>query len=152
MLAALGRIPVGITVLDLTLISLASFRLTRLFVYDSIMHFVRDWFLDRRVSTAPDGHLHIERKKYPDGFKRAMSDLFSCPWCFGLQAAMLVVFFYYLTPLSWIVILMFAVGGAATFVQLIANAVGWKAEYLKRMTEATYEKEELKGSSEGRCG
>jgi hypothetical protein len=147
-----GRIPTDIIILDLVLITLATFRLTRLFVYDTIMQFVRDWFLDRKVTYTEDNRIIIERKKYQDGFSRAMSDLFSCPWCFGLQAAMLVVFIYYLTPLSWIIILMFAVGGTATFIQLIANATGWKAEYLKRQTESTYSDERLKGSSDGRCG
>ncbi len=81
-----------------------------------------------------------------------MSDLFSCPWCFGLQAAMAVVFFYYLTPYTWIVVLMFAFGGAATFIQLLANMVGWRAEHLKRSTETQYPEEHAKGKSGGTCG
>lgn len=150
-LAVFDRVPTSVTVFDLTLIVLATFRLTRLFVYDTIMQFVRDWFLKKEVSVV-DGKLHIHREKYQSGIKRALSDLFSCPWCAGLQLAILVVFFYYLTPISWIVILMFAVGGAATFIQLVANAVGWRAENLKRATESTYTDEKVKGSSEGRCG
>ena len=65
---------------------------------------------------------------------------------------MLVVFFYYLSPISWIVILMFAVGGVATFIQLMANAVGWKAENLKRKTEGTYQDDTHRGASGGTCG
>lgn len=150
-LAEFGTLPVSIGIFDAALITLATFRLTRLFVYDSIMHFVRDWFLIRNV-TITDQEVLVARRKYPSGFRRAMSDLFSCPWCFGLQAAMLVVFFYYLSPLSWIVILMFAVGGVATFIQLMANAIGWKAEYLKRTTESQIPDERVKGSSGGTCG
>jgi hypothetical protein len=152
LLMELGKLPTSIGILDLVLISLATFRVTRLFVYDAIMEFVRDWFLIRKVSYTSDNELVIERRKYPDGGLRAISELFSCPWCFGLQAAMLVVFLYYLSELSWIVILMFAVGGVATFIQLVANAVGWRAENLKRQTESAYPDEKLKGSSSGRCG
>ncbi|MEX0917225.1 MAG: DUF1360 domain-containing protein [Candidatus Paceibacterota bacterium] len=133
-LAYLGKLPTGISLFDLTLIVFATFRLTRLFVYDTIMQFVRDLFLKKEVRTE-DGKLYIKREKCQSGIKRALSDLFSCPWCAGLQLAILVVFFYYLTSLSWIVILMFAVGGAATFIQLAANAVGWRAEFYKKRVE-----------------
>lgn len=150
-LVEFGKLPTSISLFDAVLITLATFRLTRLFVYDSIMQFVRDWFLVRKVSYTDDD-IFITRRKYPSGFNRAMSDLFSCPWCFGLQAAMLVVFVYYLTPLAWIFILMFAVGGAATFIQLVANAVGWTAESLKRSTETSYTEHHVKGSSGGTCG
>lgn len=151
-LFVLGKLPTAIAVFDFVLIVLATFRLTRLFVYDAIMQFVRDWFLKKEVSVTPEGKLVIEREKHQDGIRRTFSDLLSCPWCTGLQAAILVVFFYYLSPLSWVIILMFAVGGAATFVQLLANAAGWKAEHLKRQTESTYTEESVKGSSKGTCG
>ncbi len=150
-LAVLDKIPTSIGVFDCILIALASFRLTRLFVYDAIMHFLRDLFLTREVLYV-EGQVRVMREKHPDGLRRAISDLFSCPWCTGLQVAMLVVFFYYLSPLSWIVILMFAVGGVATLVQLAANAIGWRAEYLKRKTESTYPESEYRGGSGGTCG
>lgn len=150
-LAVMGIVPTAIGLFDAVLITLATFRLTRLFVYDSIMYFVRDWFQKRTVIYTSD-EVIVRRKKHPSGFLRAISDLFSCPWCFGLQAAMLVVWFYYLTPWAWIVIFMFAVGGVATFIQLVANAVGWRAEYLKRKTETEFTEMEVKGSSGGTCG
>lgn len=150
-LALIDKIPTSVGIFDAILITLATFRVTRLFVYDSIMHMVRDLFLIRTVIYT-DTEVIVRRRKYPSGVMRAMSDLFSCPWCFGLQAAMLVVFFYYLTPWAWIIIFMFAVGGVATLLQLIANAIGWKAEHLKRKTEATLPDEHLRGSSGGTCG
>ena len=151
-LVVLDKLPTTISVFDFVLIVLATFRVTRLFVYDAIMQFVRDWFLRKDVSVTLEGVLIIKREKYQDGLRRTFSDLFSCPWCTGLQAAVLVVFFYYLSPISWIIILMFAVGGASTFIQLLANAAGWKAESLKRQTESTYTDESVKGSSKGTCG
>lgn len=151
-LAAVDAVPTSIGLLDIVLIAFATFRLTRLFVYDSIMHFLRDLFLKRTVTYTADGEIEITREKYQDGLRRAMSDLFSCPWCTGLQLAILIVFFFYLTPLAWIVILMFAVGGAATLLQLGANALGWRAESLKRETQTQYPAEHIKGASGGTCG
>lgn len=151
-LVLFDKLPTTISFFDVVLIALASFRLTRLFVYDAIMHFVRDWFLIRTVTYTRKNEIVVTRTKYQDGPERAMSDLFSCPWCMGLQVAMLVVFIYYLTPLAWIVILMFAVAGAATFIQLLANAVGWRAESLKRETESTHTDVRVKGGSNGTCG
>jgi hypothetical protein len=39
-----------------------------------------------------------------------------------------VVFFYFLTPLAWLPIFILAVSGVASFLQLVANMVGWTAE------------------------
>ena len=39
-----GELPTTIPVFDLLLLILATFRLTRLFVYDKITHFLRDMF------------------------------------------------------------------------------------------------------------
>lgn len=135
----LGKLPTSIGLFDLTLIILATFRLTRLFVYDTIMQFVRDWFLDKEEREGSRGEWVVVRHKPAGGAKRTMADLMGCPWCFGMQAAILVVFLYYLTPLAWIVILMLAVAGVATFIQLLANLIGWSAEHKKRLCNQTEE-------------
>lgn len=146
-----GTLPTSIGLFDALLVMLATFRSTRLFVYDSIMQFVRDWFLDKTV-TITDTEIVVIRKRYLSGFKLAMSGLFSCPWCMGLQMGMFIVFFYYLTPYAWIVIFMFAIAGVATLFQLLANMIGWRAENLKRLTESMHPDNHLKGSSGGTCG
>lgn len=113
-----GDVPRWVPIFDLVLIVLAVFRLTRLFVYDVVTDFIRHWF-----SGAPR-----------DSFLGTMFTLMNCPWCLGLWFALFVVFFYYLTPYAWFFILFLAIAGLATFVQILANLIGWQAEYRKLKT------------------
>ncbi|HEV7121573.1 MAG TPA: DUF1360 domain-containing protein, partial [Candidatus Paceibacterota bacterium] len=53
---------------DLFLITLAIFRLIRLFTYDIITKFIRDWFVNARE----------------DSFLGTLGTLINCPWCTGL--------------------------------------------------------------------
>ncbi len=108
------RFPYEISVFDFILISLATFRLVRLFVYDHVTLFIRTYLAD-------SSH----------GFKKATSDLFDCPWCFGVWAATFLIVLYFLVPMMWFVILILAVAGVASFVQMLSNMVGWRAEQLK---------------------
>jgi len=42
-----------------------------------------------------------------------------------------VVFAYHATPIAWYAILVLALASAASFLQLLANLVGWHAEAKK---------------------
>lgn len=113
-----GEPPTWIPFFDLVLIVLATMRLTRLFVYDAVMAFFRRWF----------------QRGARGSFLGTLSDLVNCPWCLGLWFALFVVYFYYLTPLAWFFILFLAVGAVASLMQIIANSIGWNAEYRKLKT------------------
>jgi len=126
-----GGLPSGITTFDLVLIILATFRLTRLFVYDKVSKFFRDWFLDEENLISQDGELLVARTRPEDGPCRTGLELLECPWCVGVWFATLVVFFYYLTTITWYFILILAVSGVSTFIQILANMIGWRAEHLK---------------------
>ena len=126
-----GGLPSGITTFDLVLIILATFRLTRLFVYDKVSKFFRDWFLDEENLISQDGELLVARTRPEDGPRRTGLELLECPWCVGVWFATLVVFFYYLTTITWYFILILAVSGVSTFIQILANMIGWRAEHLK---------------------
>ncbi len=126
-----SRIPFAqLTIVDFTLITLASWRLTRLFVYDAITKFFREQFYD--VVKAGKG-MELEKPKF--GPRRTLADLLSCPWCFSIWAAATVIFFYLLTPYAFYPILVLAISAVATFLQLLSNAVGHRAEQLKRENE-----------------
>ena len=126
-----GGVPSGITTFDLVLIILATFRLTRLFVYDKVSKFFRDWFLDEENLISQDGELLVARTRPEDGPRRTGLELLECPWCVGVWFATFVVFFYYLTPVAWYFILILAVSGVSTFIQILSNMIGWRAEHLK---------------------
>ena len=115
-----------LTALDFTLITLATYRLIRLVVYDRITAFIREQFWDARVLKTK-----IELVKPASGPRRTIADLLSCPWCFGVWAAAFVTFCYLLTPYAFFPVLFMALAGVATFIQLLANLIGWKAEQLK---------------------
>lgn len=116
------RFPYEISVFDFILISLATFRLVRLFVYDHITLFIRTYLAAS-----------------PHGFKKATSDLFDCPWCFGVWAAAGLTVLYYILPMMWLVILILAIAGTASCVQILVNMIGWRAEKLKHEVGVTNE-------------
>ncbi len=130
-----GRIPTTIDTFDLVLVSLATFRLTRLFVYDKIMEWFRDFFFHVEVQKLDNGEEMVIRHKLAGGPLRTVSDLLTCPWCFGVWSSATILFFYFLTPLSWYPILMLAVAGIGSFLQILMNVVGWTAERQKQAVE-----------------
>ena len=71
---------------DYVLVTLASWRLTRLFVYDAITKFFREQFWD--VVKVGKG-FSLEKPKV--GPRRTIADLLSCVWCFGLWASSTVI-------------------------------------------------------------
>ena len=101
---------------DLFLITLAIFRLIRLFSYDVITKFIRDWFMDAKENS----------------FRHTVGALLNCPWCTGLWFSFIVVFFYFATPYAWPVILVLALAAVASFLQVLANLVGWYSEGKKK--------------------
>ena len=102
-----------------TLIALATFRLVRLFCYDHILDFVRD-----RFTAAEEGT-----------FRGTIGRLMACPWCTGLWFAFVVAFAFFATPYAYPFILILAIAGVASFLQLLANLVGWSAEEKKRLAK-----------------
>ena len=132
LLFKLGQLPQSIGLFDLILVILASFRLTRLFVYDKITEFVRDWFMRKEVFAGDNGEIIIVRQKFVRGPWRTTHELLVCPWCFGIWAALATTFFYYLTPYAWFPILVLAIAGVGSLLQVLSNMIGWRAEALKK--------------------
>lgn len=126
-----SRIPLAdLTSIDYILITLATWRLTRLFVYDAITKFFREQFWDlKKVGKG----FELEKPKF--GPRRTIADLMSCPWCFSTWAAAGVIFFYLLTPYAIYPVLILAISAVATALQILTNLVGNKAELLKRENE-----------------
>ena len=117
-----GMVPWRIPLFDALLVTLATFRLTRLFAYDSITAFIRGWF---------DG-------KSSHSFLGTLGTLINCPWCLGLWFALVVSFAYFYTPYAWFPIFFLAVAGVASFVQISANLVGWSAEERKQSVRSRH--------------
>lgn len=98
------KIPVSVPVFDFFMLTLATFRITRLFVHDLVLDFVRDQF---RNST--------------HGLGLTLHDLLDCPWCTGAWVALFVGFAYFTIPIAWPIILIMAVAGFGTLLTILAS-------------------------------
>ena len=138
--ATWGGYPTSVPLFDALLMALAVFRVTRLVVYDKITRFAREWFVQQRDITHPEGGEMVELAPFPRGMRRTVHDLLQCPWCVGVWASLLVVFSYFEFAWAWYVIFMLAVAGAGSFLQVTSNLIGWKAE-LGKLEALELEKE-----------
>ncbi len=117
--ALVGGYPRAVPPFDALLMALASFRITRLLVYDKIALWFRNLFAGSAEGT----------------FSATVTDLLHCPWCVGFWGALVVAFCYFVFPWAWFVIFFLALAGAGSVLQVAANLVGWRAEQLKKTTE-----------------
>ncbi len=102
---------------DLVLLSLATFRLVRLFTYDHITAFVREWVANGKSGT----------------FLGTVKDLVNCPWCTGVWFAALLYFGYCVDrALTMPLVIVLSIAALATVFQVVANLVGWNAEDAKQ--------------------
>ena len=136
-----GGFLVSVPPFDALLMALATFRITRLIVYDKITRWFRELFADVHTYQK-DGTTWVEVRLHGSGFRHTIYDLLSCPWCIGIWAALIVVFCYFVFTWAWSVIFFLALAGAGSLVQLWANSIGWRAENLKLDAKA---KEEAMG-------
>jgi hypothetical protein len=120
----------ALALVDYVLITLATWRLVRLFVYDAITKFFREQFMD--VVKVGRGH-RLEKPK--TGPRRTIADLLSCPWCFGVWASATVTFFYLLTPYAVFPVVLLAISAVATSMQIVMNLIGHNAERAKKQNE-----------------
>lgn len=118
--ATYGTVPTSVPLADAIILVLATFRLTRLFAYDSITSFIREWFAGSN----------------PRSFLGTLGTLVHCPWCLGLWFSLVASFAYFMTPYAWFFLFFLALGGVATFIQILANLVGWSAEHRKLSVKA----------------
>jgi hypothetical protein len=106
-LYSLNRLPISIGIFDFFILSLATFRLIRLFVYDYITKYIRDYL-----------------GKFESGPGKTIFNLLDCPWCTGVWMALFTSFFYFLTPFAWYPLFLLAIAGMATYLQLIILKIG----------------------------
>ncbi len=127
----------SLTWFDFVIIVLAVFRLTRLFVYDGIMAYLRSCVLIKEMGATDMSDQATVVYTYPKvGLRKILADLLACPWCVGMWLSALVIILFYAVPVSKFFILILAVAGLSTFCQIISNAIGWKAEKEKLIVQA----------------
>ena len=120
---------------DILFVALASFRLIRLFCFDSIFSFVRESIAFKsKLVTTEGGERYIERSPAPVGFRRSLATLFDCPWCIGIWTTLICAVLYTFSPVSALFVVLLSVASLASFFQLIACFVGAKYEEIDQKT------------------
>jgi hypothetical protein len=111
-----------ITLLNLLILSLASFRLTRLLVFDKITEFIRNPFFNEITELNEDGVTEVYYLPKEKGIKKFFGELLSCYWCTGIWASAGIVGLTLLFPdLSFPIIQIFAVAGLASILEAIVQ-------------------------------
>lgn len=121
---------IDLTVVDYIIMLLASWRLTRLFVYDGLTRFLREQFMD--VVKVGRGY-RLQTPK--NGPRRLLADLFACPWCMSIWTSSIVVFIYMLTSYAVFPFVLLGMSAVVSFLQVGTNLVGHNAERAKKMSE-----------------
>ena len=112
LLNARGLDAEDVSLLDLLLLSIATYRMTRLMVYDRIFKLLRD----------------IIRSFEGTGIGDSVKAIITCPWCAGVWISLFNVAIFFLVPFGELFIYVMAVAGAATFFQLGVNIMGMLAD------------------------
>lgn len=113
-----GKRDFTISGFDFLLLSFATFRIIRLFVYDIIADFIRDYF-----------------KKFERGFNKTVYEILYCPWCMGIWAAWFISMLYFLFPWAWYFIFFLALAGIGSMIQILSNVWLNVISFLKAKSE-----------------
>lgn len=108
--------------LELGLLSLAVFRMTRLFVYDQIMEWLRRPFMKEYEEENEDGEIEVYYVPIEHGFRGWIGSLLSCYWCTGVWIAAGLYGFYVMAPfIMGPIIIIFALAGLAALIETIVQ-------------------------------
>ena len=111
---------------DLIILTLASYRMTRILVFEKILKFFRDFVKSKQNYSV------LITIRY----------IITCPWCAGVWITLLMVVLYFLVPYGKFLVYILALSGVASFLVLLANLVGLKIE--EKQSEIHPHKKELK--------
>ena len=104
------------------LLALASFRLTRLLVFDRITEFLRKPFFDEIVETDETGREETYLVPKTRGWRKFFGELLDCYWCTGFWVSLFLFLFYSYSPaIAGPVMIVFALAGAAAIIETIVS-------------------------------
>ncbi|CAM3664965.1 DUF1360 domain-containing protein [Mesobacillus zeae] len=112
----------GNDVWSFVILGLASFRLTRLLVYDKITEFLRSPFIGESVERDEDGHENIYLVPKGKGLQKWLGELLSCHWCTGIWvSAFLYVIFFMYPDVGWPAIMILSVAAIGSIIEVIVT-------------------------------
>ncbi|MBN2610960.1 MAG: DUF1360 domain-containing protein [Bacteroidales bacterium] len=101
-----------ISVREIIILILASYRLTRILVFEKILKFLRDFVKSKKSISA------LNTVRY----------IITCPWCAGVWVTLVIAVLYFLVPYGVFLVYILAISGVASFIVLLANLLGLKIE------------------------
>lgn len=111
-----------ITMLDLVVLFLSSFRLTRLLVFDDIMERFRAPFFIEVEETTETGEKELFIVPRPHGLRGWIGRMLSCYWCTGVWASAFCCLLYlFFPPIGWFFLIIFAVAGGAALIESVVQ-------------------------------
>jgi hypothetical protein len=106
--------PAAVGFLDVALLGLAAFRLIHLLTYDKIFDVVRAAFMDRKGARL---------KNAERGWRRLMCEFMQCIWCTGMWSGLIVVTVYFLGTWGRFAVIVLAVAGLGSLLQIVSKAL-----------------------------
>jgi hypothetical protein len=97
---------------DIALMAVATYRLTRILVFDKIFKLFRDF-------------LKAKEKLY---VFYVIREIITCPWCAGVWVALVVAALYYMVPYGDIFIILLTISGISSFLVVSINYIGLSTE------------------------
>jgi hypothetical protein len=108
-----------ITLKEAIVIILASYRMTRVIVFEKIFKYLRDVFKRR-------DNLYLVG---------TLSNIITCPWCAGVWVTLTIIVFYYLIPYGVLLAHVLALAGIASLVILYSNMLQMRADRKQKIHE-----------------
>lgn len=97
---------------NLALMVLATYRMTRILVFDKIFKLFRDFF-------------RAHQKLY---VMYVIKEIITCPWCAGVWVALVIVAAWFLVPFGQLFVILMAISGVASFIVILVNLLGLHTE------------------------
>jgi hypothetical protein len=110
---------------DALVLILASYRMTRVLVFEKIFKYLRDVLKKR-------SHFYVIG---------TIASIITCPWCAGVWVTLVIVVFYYLIPYGYVLVYVLALAGVASLVTLFSNMTQMRAEMKQRIHQKQREEE-----------
>jgi hypothetical protein len=98
-------------------IILASYRMTRILVFEKIFKYFRD-VLKRRENMYVIGTIHA---------------MITCPWCAGVWVTLIIIVVYFLVPFGILLVYVLALAGLASMMILLSNLLHMYTERRQRI-------------------
>lgn len=107
----------NLTLKEAIVIILASYRMTRILVFEKILKHFRD-ALKRREHLYVIGTIH---------------SMVTCPWCAGVWVTLIMILFYFLVPFGDLLVYVLALAGLASMMILVSNLLHMYTERRQRI-------------------